>query len=163
MVADETHRRELTDRGITPLATAEAVELLVELLASGVEGQVSVAALDRKRAARTSTSPLLGDDAAPPADSVLAPTTGLPESGDLDELRGWIGTHLGHALRSPVGPRDYERPFNSLGLQSLQLLELKIKLEGQLGIFLSASSIWKQPTVTGLASLIQAKLQRRAP
>jgi myxalamid-type polyketide synthase MxaE and MxaD len=166
MVADDAHRRALGERGITPLATAEAVELLVGLLASGVEGQVTVAALDRTRAARTSTSPLLTHDAAPREVSGLAPAAtppALPEGGDLDELRGWIGKHLGHALRSPVGPRDYERPFNSLGLQSLQLLQLKIKLEGQLGIFLSASSIWKQPTVTGLASLIQTKLQRRAP
>ncbi|HSR49175.1 MAG TPA: type I polyketide synthase, partial [Acidobacteriota bacterium] len=54
---------------------------------------------------------------------------------------------------------DVRRPFKELGLDSLRLLEMRNRLEGQLSLTLAAMTFWKYPSVRDLARHLEQRLE----
>ena len=75
-------------------------------------------------------------------------------------MESLIRGHLAHALRLPEERIDSDIPFRSFGLDSLMGLEVRNRLEAQLGVALPATLIWRYPTQSALAQrLVQVVLE----
>ena len=66
-------------------------------------------------------------------------------------MESLIRGHLARALRLPAERIDSDTPFISLGLDSLMSLEVRNRLESELGVALPATLIWRDPTLSALA------------
>jgi phthiocerol/phenolphthiocerol synthesis type-I polyketide synthase C len=74
-----------------------------------------------------------------------------------------LETHLteqiSQVLRLPLSEVARETPLSTMGLDSLMALELRNRLELSLGLTLSATLIWGQPTIAALAPFLLEKLE----
>jgi NAD(P)-dependent dehydrogenase (short-subunit alcohol dehydrogenase family)/acyl carrier protein len=61
-------------------------------------------------------------------------------------------------LRLPEAQIDVRQPLGELGLDSLMGIEIRNRLEAQVGTKLSATLVWNHPTVADLAGYLVAKL-----
>jgi acyl carrier protein len=61
---------------------------------------------------------------------------------------------VGRVLRLPGDRIDRAAPLGSLGLDSLMSIELRNRLERELGVKLSATVAWNYPSVAELASYV---------
>jgi phthiocerol/phenolphthiocerol synthesis type-I polyketide synthase C len=68
-------------------------------------------------------------------------------------LASVIATEI-QGVRRSTEPLDYDRPMESLGLDSLMALELRNRLETTLGITLPAALVWAYPTISALAGAL---------
>ena len=68
-----------------------------------------------------------------------------------------IADEIRAVLRSS-DPIDHDRPVESLGLDSLMGLELRNRLETNLGTTLPAALVWAYPTITDLAAALCERL-----
>jgi phthiocerol/phenolphthiocerol synthesis type-I polyketide synthase C len=68
-------------------------------------------------------------------------------------LASVIATEI-QGVRRSTEPLDYDRPMESLGLDSLMGLELRNRLETTLGITLPAALVWAYPTISALAGAL---------
>jgi NADPH:quinone reductase-like Zn-dependent oxidoreductase/acyl carrier protein len=66
----------------------------------------------------------------------------------LEHLRGRVA----RILRLELSHVDRDAPLKSLGLDSLMTLELRNRLEADLGLRLSATLVWNYPTVSALTA-----------
>jgi acyl-CoA synthetase (AMP-forming)/AMP-acid ligase II/acyl carrier protein len=66
-------------------------------------------------------------------------------------MEALIRGYLARALRLPEERIDSDTPFRSLGLDSLMSLEVRNRLEAELGVALPATLIWRDPTLSALA------------
>ena len=93
-----------------------------------------------------------------------------PEPVFLDELRAApaerrtalleerIARHVSGILKLPSGRLDPRKPLGSYGLDSMMAIELRDRLERDVGLALSATLIWNYPTVLALAALLAGKI-----
>ena len=72
-------------------------------------------------------------------------------------LASMIADEIRAVLRSS-DPIDHDRPVESLGLDSLMGLELRNRLETNLGTTLPAALVWAYPTITDLAAALCERL-----
>ena len=70
---------------------------------------------------------------------------------DLEDVRGAVVHHLAALLRTAPESVAHDKPFQSLGLDSLMGLELRNRLERALDAKLSVSTIWNYSTVERLS------------
>jgi len=88
-------------------------------------------------------------------DSLLAVDPGPRRRSFMEaHLRGQVA----RVLRLAPARIDINKPFRTMGLDSLMGLELRNRLEGQAGIAIPATLIWNYPTVTGLAAQLAVRL-----
>jgi len=66
--------------------------------------------------------------------------------------------HLAAVLRCPPGEIDVETPFPQLGLESLEVLRFKNRIEVALGLILPATIVWKHPTIRALARRLESDM-----
>jgi phthiocerol/phenolphthiocerol synthesis type-I polyketide synthase C len=66
-------------------------------------------------------------------------------------MESLIRGHLVRTLRVSEERIDSNTPFRSLGLDSLMGLEVRNRLESELGIALPATLVWRDPTLATLA------------
>src|SRR5690606_13941433 len=80
----------------------------------------------------------------------------LPQRQRLLEER--LVQQASSILRLAAAKLDRRTPLGSYGLNSLMALELRNRIEGDLGVPLSATVLWNYPTVTGLAEHLLSRL-----
>jgi len=73
-------------------------------------------------------------------------------------LAAHIREQVGRVLRLAPSKIPANKPFKTLGLDSLMTMELRNRLEASLGLKLSAAAIWNHPTVTKLAPFLAGRL-----
>ncbi|WP_345639388.1 type I polyketide synthase, partial [Rugosimonospora acidiphila] len=172
MAAGEDARDHLSRRGLTGLATADALDALSRAVGND-ETAVVVADVNWDRFAATFTasrpSPLLTglvSDAAPAADSTtdraeelrvrLSGMGARDREAELTTLvRAEVAAVLGHADPSTVDPR---RPFTELGFDSLTAVELRDALRSRTGLELPATLVFNHPNVAALAGYLGGEL-----
>jgi acyl carrier protein len=77
----------------------------------------------------------------------------------LEHVRGRVA----RILRLELSHVDRDAPLKTLGLDSLMTLELRNRLEADLGLRLSATLVWNYPTVAALAGHLAQALRLEAP
>ncbi|MCC6191419.1 MAG: type I polyketide synthase [Anaerolineales bacterium] len=100
--------------------------------------------------------------------SAAAQLAGLSRASERrDFLQAFLTREIAGVLRLSPAEIEPDTPFGSLGFDSLMAMELKNKLEKQLGLVLPVSLVWNYPTVaelTGyLAAEFGASLEQAAP
>ena len=81
-----------------------------------------------------------------------------PAEERLDLVDGAVRRVAARVLRLPEAQLDVRQPFGALGLDSLMAIELRNRLEAELGLKLSATLAWNYPTVADLAAYLLARL-----
>ncbi|HEX8700828.1 MAG TPA: SDR family NAD(P)-dependent oxidoreductase [Myxococcaceae bacterium] len=74
-------------------------------------------------------------------------------------LEGYLREQLGRVLRCAPSRIEPSAPFKNLGVDSLMAIEFRNRLEGGLGVGLSASVVWQYPNVSALAVHLAALLE----
>ncbi|GGQ16155.1 phthioceranic/hydroxyphthioceranic acid synthase [Streptomyces virginiae] len=168
LAARSTERGErLADRGMDGFEAAEAWRALESFLADG-ESVVGYVALDPRRWFETYPAA-----AGLPSWSLLR-TTGEPGAGSGGDFRQLLGgcpeeeRHAmveervrqlaGRVLRLSADSIDRETPLKSLGLDSLMSLELRNRLEADLGLRLSPTLLWTYGALRPLAGALVERL-----
>jgi len=168
MAAAGGYLERLAAQGVGSLTPAQGVDVLDHLIGSGV-AHIGVVPFDMRQwtdvhpeAARSTRLARLA-----------APSRQL-ESGARERCRAFLAAaadarvpmmeslirgHISRALRLPEERIDSDTPFRSFGLDSLMGLEVRNRLEAQLGVALPATLIWRYPTLSALAQrLVQVVL-----
>jgi phthiocerol/phenolphthiocerol synthesis type-I polyketide synthase D len=94
-------------------------------------------------------------------DRSLAPVrdwSQIPAEDRLSELEGRLRAILARELRMPVSAVDVDQPFPELGLDSMMAMTVLKKTQQLVGIDLSASMLWNNPTISSLAAYLAEML-----
>ena len=160
MAAAGGYLERLAAQGVGSLTPAQGIDVLDRLIGSGVAhiGVVPFnlrqwtdvhpeAARSTRLARLVAPSRQLESEARERRRAFLAAATD-PRVPMMESL---IRGHVARALRLPEERIDSEAPFRSLGLDSLMSLEVRNRLEAELGVALPATLIWRDPTLSALA------------
>jgi acyl transferase domain-containing protein/NAD(P)-dependent dehydrogenase (short-subunit alcohol dehydrogenase family)/acyl carrier protein len=164
--------RRLEARGLASLAPAAALDAL-ECVLKSASSQVAIADFDARAYTGTypaaassallsdilsSRSPEISRDEKPRSmkAELLALKPGRPR---IEALRGYVREQLGTVLQQPPSRLENDKPFRSLGLDSLMGLELRNRLEGGASLALPATLIWNYPTIATLADELARRLE----
>ncbi|MBA3470568.1 MAG: KR domain-containing protein, partial [Herpetosiphonaceae bacterium] len=81
-----------------------------------------------------------------------------PAEERLALLQQYLREQLGQVLRMSSDQIGLDQPLGSLGLDSIMGVELRNRLEGGLGLTLSATLVWNYPTIAELSAHLADKL-----
>jgi NADPH:quinone reductase-like Zn-dependent oxidoreductase/acyl carrier protein len=171
MAAAQAQRGErIAQNGLGSLSPAEGLTAL-EYVLQQVTGQIGVMALNvrqwRQVYPRAAQLPMLAElFAATAREGVPTKTTGqlcqtlsnLPADQRSAALERYLREELAKVLRLKIDRIGRDAPLQGLGLDSLMALELRNRLEDNLGLQLTATLIWAHPTVSALASYLLTQL-----
>ncbi len=178
MAAEAGRDAQLADRGMNLLPAERALELLGSLLRleekTPPTTAISVRWGDMLKAARGAVPPLLREVA--PADGAAQPAAAdRPEDAALrDKLRSleilereallaqFFSEQLAQIMGMDAASIDTKQPLNTLGLDSLMAIELKINIETRLKITVPMAAFMESPSVSSLARAV-AKLLGQGP
>jgi acyl transferase domain-containing protein len=156
----ETFRERLESHGLRLLTPTHAFQTFGRLLGA-VHGQVAVMSIDWpafQRQFPAGTEPALAVDfvrrvpgAAPAAPRYIDELAAVSES----ERRDMLATYLQHRLGDVLGMVEPQVPavdqgFADMGIDSLMTLELKRRLEFDLGVSFSPVVVFNYPTIESL-------------
>lgn len=68
------------------------------------------------------------------------------------QLTDWFRARLAERTGVPAERIDLERPLESIGLDSMEAVELTSELETQLGRTVEPTALWDHPTASALIS-----------
>lgn len=156
--------RRLHEQGLHRLAPEQCLDVLAELVRAPAPSHTVVMRLDVERWAAhhpaAASSPLLS----PLRRAADAPAPGRAAEGTIRQaaleargrerealLEAHLRTRSAQVLRLGTERVPLNQPLRSMGMDSLMSLELRNRLEADLGIPLSATVIWNYPTVAALA------------
>lgn len=108
--------------------------------------------------AGSSTQPLLSGIAGSAALSAAASSATRRNLADAAEVKELVTAQLAAVLRMSPERIDADKPFHSLGLDSLMGLELRNRIERLLDFKLPATSVWNFPTVNQLCAHLTAQI-----
>jgi NAD(P)-dependent dehydrogenase (short-subunit alcohol dehydrogenase family)/acyl carrier protein len=77
----------------------------------------------------------------------------------VEALRGYVREQVGKVLRQAASRLENDKPFQSLGLDSLMGLELRNRLEAGTALSLPATLVWNYPTIATLAGELGRRLE----
>ena len=163
LAATRERGERLDELGIRSIAPAAGLGCLIALLEHRTQGQLVVFPHDPARLRATgglAGTPVLEQPARG------ATTAGVPslapapprERPALDRLESFLQAELAVVLRRPVAEVEVDTPFPELGLESLEVLRFKNRIEAALGLVLPATAVWKHPTIRALAKRLEAEL-----
>ncbi len=164
----EAARRLYASQGIGEIAPDEGLEMLAALLGAGatsvtvVRADWAVFAEARPGRAAAIVTDLVElepepEDRGPSAttSAILLERLAAARPRDRVEIaEAEVRRILGAVLRLAEARIDRTRPFGALGLDSLMAVELRNRLEAELGRRLSATLAWNFPTVKELAAYV---------
>ncbi len=167
---------ELAKQGLYAFAPAQALTLLGKLMAANAP-QVMVLPADwrlfRKSRGQTRAYPLLRslcDESASAISPTVSPTVSFREQLLSIEpaerpsiLQARVLEHLSRVLRIAVARIEPHAPLGTYGLDSIMAVELRNRLESDLGLKLSATLVWNYPTVADMTAFLLSKLQGQLP
>jgi acyl transferase domain-containing protein len=157
--------------GLVGMSTARGLDALAGLVSDGAV-QATVAAVDwavfKGVYEAFRPRPLLEQVGADPEATHAASAESFQVAEALLALepgrrrRAYLETHLrervARVLKLPPARVDAHKPFKALGLDSLMALELRNRLEADLGLRLQATMVWNHPTVTALTTHLASRL-----
>jgi NADPH:quinone reductase-like Zn-dependent oxidoreductase/thioesterase domain-containing protein/acyl carrier protein len=161
----------LARRGVLPFSPQQAMHALGWMLRRN-PAQVGIAPMDWGRwaaalgGARLSQrlSGLAGNGAAGPQSSeeqrarVREAIQRAAPSDREDILQSYVREQVARVMAISAATLDPERPLNEMGLDSLMAVELKNRIEGDLGLSLPTGELLKAPTAQGLARVVLRQL-----
>jgi acyl transferase domain-containing protein len=74
-------------------------------------------------------------------------------------LQEYLAEQIAQVLRTPTTRVTPDTPFNTLGMDSLMGLELRNRLESDLGVNLPATLVWSHPTIAALVPHLATKME----
>ncbi|WP_437759723.1 type I polyketide synthase [Sorangium sp. So ce1389] len=177
LAAAQANRGErLAYRGLESVSPADGLLLLERLLQQSDLNQAGVLHLNARQWTEfypsTAGSPFWSELLREPAASAPGPQPGatardaLMSAGPAERpalLERQLGEHVARVLRMSAAKVDRLAPFGSMGLDSLVGLELRNRLEAELGLKLSATLLYTCPNVASLAEHILGKLGLNLP
>ena len=171
--AQENRGDRLASRGLGSLRPEEGIRALDRLVRAGA-GRGVVMRFDWPRwqaalpgnAARPLYTRLAAEEASSqdaPAESrrggtreaLLAEENGLARRALLEKA---LRERVAQVLRLGIDRVDVERPLRALGMDSLMALELRNRLEADLGLRLPATVIWNYPTIAALVPHLASRM-----
>jgi NADPH:quinone reductase-like Zn-dependent oxidoreductase/acyl carrier protein len=72
-------------------------------------------------------------------------------------LENFVQEQVAHVLRLPPERVDFHKPLRAMGMDSLMTIEFRNRLEGNLGLTLSASLVWNYPTINDIVPYLAEK------
>jgi polyketide synthase 2/polyketide synthase 5 len=79
--------------------------------------------------------------------------TGLaPGIARRTALETYLADHIRGVLRLGSSTLDPQTPLKALGFDSLLSMELRVRLENDLGVTLASNFVWQHPTLSALAA-----------
>jgi acyl transferase domain-containing protein/NAD(P)-dependent dehydrogenase (short-subunit alcohol dehydrogenase family)/acyl carrier protein len=171
---EERRGARLSQRGATSLSPEAGAALLSRILDSDAPAQLAVIPLDVRHfvdfypaaAASPLLSELIRDSKSQKATgdrALLEKLTAADSSDRARILESFVRAQLAGVLRMDPEKISASTPLKSLGIDSLMGLELRNRIESALGLRLSATLVWTQPHVQGIAALLDAKLAPQEP
>jgi acyl carrier protein len=166
----ELHRH-FSHYGVEGMPAQDYFAALSALLAGSGElaPQVMVLDIDWARWRPSAQSPLLRDLQVPGGPQDAATGSGLFETvqaADPQERRRLLETYLRDLVAGKLGLApaglDIAAPLNSLGVDSLITLELRIQVERELGIVVPVARLLDGPSVASLSAWLGEQLDSRA-
>jgi acyl carrier protein len=174
MVARHLQAGRLPLQGIKGIAPKKGIEILEQLFRKG-STQVGVLPIDWRQWSQAyplfAESPLLSElmreevDASsqtegPHVQAEMIRNTLLAEEPKRRQrlLEEYCSEEVARVLRLPVSKLDVYQPLTSLGLDSLMAVELKNRLEVDLGLVVPMVSILQDPNVVQLSTLLLEQL-----
>ena len=172
----ETARLLTEGVGMRGMRTEQGLDLLGRLTASGaartvvvpVDWQSFVAA----RAARvpalvrdlvSSSSPAASSTPTDGPPTLAALLTAAPAEERADLAATAVRRLVGAIVKLPASRIEDRAPFGSLGFDSLLAIELRNRLEAELGLAFSATVAWNYPSVHDLSAHLLDRLAAAAP
>lgn len=162
--ASSSFSKTIRDCGIHPITSKEGIDLLIRALAIPLP-QVAVVSVNWKKFHQNAVTPPLFEIVAAldePADeehSAVAPR--LREKTGAD-LSSWLPQFLRDSITEILGMEQDEllcdRPLNTLGLDSLMVLELINKIRTETGVKLLFVDIMEGVTLQTLSATVQTKM-----
>ncbi|MFF1913501.1 SDR family NAD(P)-dependent oxidoreductase [Streptomyces sp. NPDC058239] len=84
---------------------------------------------------------------------IQARLTGLaPGTARREALETYLADHIRGVLRLGSTTLDPQTPLKALGFDSLLSMELRVRLESDLGVELAGNFVWQHPTLSALAA-----------
>ncbi|MEO1209607.1 MAG: SDR family NAD(P)-dependent oxidoreductase [Cyanobacteria bacterium J06638_20] len=168
MAIDPTVRQNLTDRGITFLPPDAALERLDTLLVSSTP-QVGVMAMDWEKWVRSGGSPSLVQDLLTQVRSITsspAPTVRFLietlEQNPVEQrpqiLATYVKTQVARVLGTATDTLDLDQGLTELGLDSLTAVELRNRLQTDVGQPLPITLLFDYPTPADLTRYLTQRL-----
>ncbi|WP_434084900.1 beta-ketoacyl reductase [Mycolicibacter heraklionensis] len=159
----ELHRH-FSHYGVEGLSAENYFAALAALLADGAT-EAMVLDIDWSRWRPSAQSPLLRDLQATVTDGLGASGSGLFEAvqaAEPQERQQLLATYLRDLVAGKLGlapaSLDVHAPLNSLGVDSLITLELRIQVERELGIVVPVARLLDGPSVVSLSSWLGEQL-----
>lgn len=73
---------------------------------------------------------------------------------DAEQLEDWLISRVAQLLKQAVDDIDPDMPFNSLGLDSINVMDLIVELDDLLGIEIESTIVWDYPTIRLLSEYV---------
>jgi acyl transferase domain-containing protein/acyl carrier protein len=151
----------LAEAGLGSLSPTEGVAALAQVL-GGRRGHVAVMRFDpdawyadrRPPFAETLATSSRETAAAPAGAPVREALRGASWNAARKVLEEYLVGQVARVLSLDRARLDVRTPLKSLGLDSLMALELRHRLEIDLGIVLSATLVWNYPTVSAIGEFL---------
>ncbi len=98
-------------------------------------------------------------DALPEKSAIRAEVLQLPTTQRPTRLETYLKHQLAHALGLPVDQINSDQPIMNLGFDSLMAVELKNRLESELGVSVSVTTFLKSPNIVQLSQNLSDQLE----
>ncbi len=122
-------------------------------------------AVSQPRIPRPASVPNASPSPEPPATSVvpdlLQSLYAAPVQQRAARLQAYLRGQLAHTLDLPETRIDVEQPLTNLGIDSLMAMEIKSRVEGELGVDIPIVHLLEGPTISKLADQLLPQLAQR--
>ncbi|MFZ6876050.1 acyl carrier protein [Undibacterium sp. Di27W] len=73
---------------------------------------------------------------------------------NTEQIEDWLIRRVAQLMEQPENDIDPDMPFNSLGLDSVNVMDLIVELDDLLGIEIESTIVWDYPTIHLLSAYI---------